>query len=90
LDGWFPPKSLKSISQDKVVSSMLALIRNALAHGNIFSSGSPIDRLIFVQKRDANSTFEVLSVSPSDFGDFVRGWVKFLSDSNMPELYLVA
>jgi hypothetical protein len=98
LDSWFPPKSLKPVSKDKAISSMLSLIRNALAHGNLFTTGSPIERLIFVQRRgtlDVNeerqtSKFEVLCVSPDDFGLFIRGWVAFLRASEVPELYLIA
>lgn len=94
LDGWFPPQSLKPVSKDKTVSSMLVLIRNAIAHGNVFTTGNPIGSLIFVQRRgsDESSTskFEVLSVSPEDFGRFIREWVAFLHQSQIPELYLVA
>jgi hypothetical protein len=94
LDVWYPPKTLKPVSRDKSVSSMLALIRNALAHGNIFTTGSPIESLIFVQRRGGDhggsSKFEVLSVSPADFGHFIREWVAFLRTSNLTELYLVA
>lgn len=94
LDGWYPPKTLKPVSKDKAVSSMLALIRNALAHGNIFTTGNPIESLIFVQRRGGDdggsSKFEVLSVSLADFGHFIREWVAFLRTSNLQELYLVA
>jgi hypothetical protein len=94
LDGWFPPQSLKPVSKDKAVSSMLVLIRNALAHGNVFTTGNPIETLIFVQRRggddSSTSKFEVLSVSPEDFGHFIREWVAFLRTSQIPELYLAA
>ena len=94
LDSWFPPQSLKPVSKDKVVNSMLVLIRNALVHSNVFATGNPIKTLIFVQRRgsDKGSTpkFEVLSVSPEDFGHFIHEWVTFLDESQIPELYLVA
>ena len=94
LDRWFPPQSLKPVSKDKAVSSMLVLIRNALAHGNVFTTGNPIETLIFVQRRGSaeglTSKFEVLSVSPEDFGNFIREWVAFLRDSEIRELYLAA
>ena len=94
LDGWFPRQSLKPVSKHKAVSSMLVLIRNALAHGNVFTTGNPIETLIFVQRRGSaeglTSKFEVLSVSPEDFGHFIREWVAFLRESQIPKLYLVA
>ena len=94
LDGWFPPRLLKPVSKDKTVSSMLTLIRNALAHGNMFTTGSPIETLIFVQRRGSDegstSKFEVLSVGPKDFAHFIREWVAFLRDSQITELYLAA
>ena len=94
LDGWFLPKLMKPVSKDKTVSSMLTLIRNALAHGNMFTTGSPIETLIFVQRRGSDegstSKFEVLSVGPEDFAHFIREWVAFLLDSQITELYLVA
>ena len=94
LDGWFLPKLMKPVSKDKTVSSMLTLIRNALAHGNMFTTGSPIETLIFVQRRGSDegstSKFEVLSVGPEDFAHFIREWVAFLRDSEIRELYLAA
>lgn len=94
LDSWFPPQSLKPVSGEKAISSMLKLIRNALAHGNVFAAGNPIGTLIFVQRREtdesSNTKFEVLSVHPRDFNNFIREWVAFLRESQIPELYLVA
>ena len=94
LDGWFPPQSLKPVSDEKAVSSMLTLIRNALAHGNVFTTGNPIETLIFVQKRESDkgsaTKFEVLSVRPEDFSNFIREWVAFLRESQVPELYIAA
>jgi len=90
LDSWFPPQSLKPFSKDKKVSSTLTLIRNALAHGNLFTTGNPIENLIFVTGTGENfdSSYEVLSVRPEDFYIFICSWVDSLSP--FQDLYLAA
>ncbi len=94
IDTWFLPASLRPVTKAKQVSAMLVWIRNALAHGNIYTSGNPIDRLILVQLDEPNNventTCHVLSVSPEDFGRFVRGWIRFLAGSDMQELLSAA
>lgn len=94
LDSWFPPSSLNPVSPGKQVSSMLALIRNGLAHGNIFTTGSPIEALILLSTpgtvKNPTDKFDVLSVSPEDFGRFIREWIAFLQRSQVQELYLAA
>jgi hypothetical protein len=89
LDDWFPKLSMKPISRNKTVSPILKVIRNALAHGNVFTTGNPIETLIFVTTREVNTNqtvkFEVLSVGPEDFSNFIREWVCFLRESQIEE-----
>ena len=98
LDGWLPKVLFKPLSKERGVSATLTLVRNALAHGNIYSSGNPIKDLIFVKEVTTEQAdksrkrvgFEVLSVNHADFLNFVRAWVTFLNDSKAWELRLVA
>lgn len=94
IDTWFLPASLRPVTKEKQISAMLVWIRNALAHGNIYTSGNPIDKLILVQLDEPNnvknSTCHVLSVNPEDFGRFVRGWIGFVGQSDVQELLRAA
>lgn len=100
LDSWYSRSDLKVISaskkgrKGKAIKSMLPHIRNALAHGSIYTKGKPIEELIFVQERTAAGEdgarkrigFEVLSVSPDDFNTFIRGWIACLVNEKAWEL----
>lgn len=98
LDSWLPQANLKPLSKERGVESTLTLVRNALAHGSIYTTGDPITDLIFVKeviteqpdKSRKRVGFEVLSVNHADFLNFVRAWVTFLIDSKAWELRLVA
>ena len=98
VDSWLPKATLKPLSKDRIVSTILTLVRNALAHGNIYTTGDPIKVLIFVKevtiqqvdKSRKRVGFEVISVNHEDFCSFIRAWVTFLNQSNAWELRLVA
>lgn len=98
LDCWLPNVFLKPLSKQRGVNSTLTLVRNALAHGSIYTTGDPIKELIFVKEvtvKQADDTwkrigFEVLSVSYGDFRSFIRAWVKFLGQPKVWELRLAA
>jgi len=90
----------QKISNQKTCGSVLKLLRNALAHGNIFSTGIKINQLIFLSRLDWNEEktecmedlkhsreqgrFGVLAVSPDDFHQFLLNWFDFLSEVRMP------
>lgn len=82
VDSWLPNIKLKSLSANKQVASTLKLIRNALAHGSIYTTGNPIEELVFVKEVQGTDRqrvgFEVLQVSHGDFTLFVRKWIAFL------------
>jgi hypothetical protein len=85
LEGWLPSVNLELFGGGRKVEATLDLIRNALAHGNIHTIGSPIQNLIFVteirgvRKRKGQPVeYDVLRVSQIDFNRFVRNWINFL------------
>lgn len=98
LDCWLPDVLLKPLNKQRAVKSTLTLVRNAFAHGSIYTIGDPIKELIFVKEvtvQHSDKTwkrigFEVLSVSYGDFQRFIRAWVMFLGQPNVWELRLAA
>jgi hypothetical protein len=91
----------KSISQESelkferlpssvLANEVLAIIRNALAHGNLWTLPGPkfnaaesfalgqIDRIIFWSEDRKNGGYKYVSVSPDDFYNFLMKWLQFL------------
>ena len=69
------------------VKSVLKHLRNALAHGNIFTLPDSMDeirKIIFLNRimcgRKFTGKYSILTVSPADFNDFLINWVNFLKD----------
>lgn len=80
-----------SLTQEIKVEEVLKCIRNALAHGNIFTlpdDNDEIERIIFLSKimngRNFSGNYRLLMVRPEDFDKFLLKWVQFLRDLNMP------
>jgi hypothetical protein len=79
----------KPFSKDKKVSTTLNVIRNGLAHGNIFTFGDPIQAIVFIKKhfndvgvvRDYSFVF----VAPQEFLQFLENWFDFLNDFRIPQ-----
>lgn len=86
VDTWLPNAALEAFSKNRLVKSTLTLIRNALAHGSIYTTGNPIQELVFVKEvlnKDRKRVgFDVIQVSSEDFLNFVRAWVNFLNASD--------
>jgi hypothetical protein len=72
------------LSKEKSAIQVLAILRNALAHGNLWTipgTGSDIRALIFwaEDKRDGKIIgYKYVYVSPTDFRDFLLKWCAFL------------
>jgi hypothetical protein len=83
VDGWAELRKPKAISPDKQVRSVLGILRNALAHGNIYTKGgSIIEALIFVSAIEGDGKYigyRYTQVSPVDFRRLLLCWFKFLS-----------
>lgn len=85
-EGWSTIESELLSSQSKV-ADVLEHIRNALAHGSIFTLPDHVDqieKIIFLsEERDKGrptGNYFSLTVSPEDFIDFLIKWIRFLSE----------
>lgn len=83
----------KSLSQGKEIGTIIKHMRNALAHGNLFTQGFiSIEKIIFLSQvnknwdfdKHADPKFSYLLVKPSDFRKFIRNWLVFVDQLNMP------
>lgn len=84
LDFWPELKNPRPL-KDNQAGSVLKHLRNALAHGNIFTRGNPIDLLVFLSRPSKDSPkFAMLAVAPSDFHKFLHNWFSFLGKLKMP------
>lgn len=88
-DSWPELCQDKTLSKDKKVSNILKGIRNALAHGNIFTKGNPISSIIFVSVNTNNEGevkgFSFISTSPETFLSFLKAWFTFVKQQNLPQ-----
>ena len=91
---WSELQKRKSFGPYKKVGSTLTHLRNALAHGNIFTfpkddpdkDDPDIELIIFLSRPYVKSPkFNFLCVSPQDFQKFLRNWFVFISALNLPE-----
>ena len=71
------------LTNDVVIRSL----RNALAHGNIFTPGKEdIEDIIFLSKiHQRREPYRVFVVSPADFREFLKRWYFFIRKINMPD-----
>lgn len=72
------------------VRNVLEHIRNALAHGSIFTLPNEIDEIqniIFLSeekdRRQSTGKYILLAVIPEDFTLFIKKWIKFMSTLNL-------
>jgi len=75
----------KDLPEGYTIDKVLALVRNALAHGNIFtypSQAPQIEIMVFISEERINNVptgkYNVIIVSPDDFLVSLKEWVKFL------------
>lgn len=88
VEDWLPDGSLQPIGPDRKVDSVLTVIRNALSHGNIFTSASAnrqISQLVFLSKPRDSDEFSIVAASPREFVRFLHKWVECLSQLRLPE-----
>ena len=78
---WLQSAKLEPVTQQRPVASILKLLRNALAHGSLYTTGDPIKELIFVQRQN-KADFEILIVGQENFEFFIRAWILFLKNAN--------
>ena len=92
-DAWPELQERKPLGPNKEVGSTLTHLRNALAHGNIFTlpkdgpdkDNPDIELIIFLSKPSMKSRkFNFLCVSPQDFQKFLKKWFVFISELEIP------
>ncbi|MGM9425082.1 hypothetical protein [Hydrogenophaga sp. MI9] len=86
------PDNWKSapLTDTQKVQQVVSIIRNALAHGNIYTKGSPITEIVFASKRMRHETgccgikhafengIQYVSATPEDFSKFIKNWLDHL------------
>lgn len=88
-DSWEGLRNRQPVKEDKTVGSVLRVIRNALAHGNIFTFNNPIEAIIFINA-NTNDKKEVrdytfVFVAPADFLLFLEKWFDFLDELHISQ-----
>jgi hypothetical protein len=86
-DSWPELGTPKPLGPDRKAKAVLLHIRHALAHGNIFIRGNPeIEQIILLSKRAGGTDkFNFLAVGPADFRRFLKNWLEFLRELELPE-----
>jgi len=85
-DCWPELVTPKPVTPEKTTGNLLKRLRDALAHGSVFTrGGGSIDLLLFVSEVTQNSNeFNYLAVAPDDFRKFLRHWLEFLKKLDLP------
>ena len=88
-DSWLELQEPRTpLNSCKTVRDILEHLRNALAHGNIFTfpkGASDIEFIVFLSRQSRTSSdFNFLCVSPQDFQKFLRHWFVFISKLELP------
>jgi len=90
-DTW--EQNVLCLRNDITVKEFLSIIRNALAHGSIFTrnnnQNNEIINIMFLSKEKDNQNsytgnYDLLMVSPDDFNEFLVKWIEFLETLNIP------
>jgi hypothetical protein len=92
VDEWASREKRRHIQANIHVETIIDIIRNALAHGNIFihppkTSGRPapqIQSIILASKPQREDIYKVVIVSTSDFRRLILDWVSFLESLRLP------
>ena len=87
-DSWDGLHNRVQLRADKKVKEIIGVIRNALAHGNIFTFNNPIDAIIFLSRvdyKDVKKGYSFIYVSPGDFTMFLEKWFDFLDQLHIPQ-----
>ena len=72
------------IEQTEQTKTIIKVIRNALAHGNIYTTGDPIKSIIFIQRNFEKDNFyrtidySFVLVTPDSFLKFLECWFDFI------------
>lgn len=84
-DSWELNSSKPIVDTSKKTKSIINILRNALAHGSIWTTKNPIEKLLFVSYISAEKPekgFDILLCSPDEFSNFMKKWVNVLKDEH--------
>ena len=87
-DTWPELRDARPMQSDVPVGKVLRILRNALAHGNVFTEGRVIRNIVLLAKERNSVAFGFISVSPDDFRKFMMDYIGFLRDLNFAEVLL--
>ena len=77
-DSWPELRAAEEMKPEARVSEVLRILRNALAHGNVFTEGMQIRNIVFLTW-DGRKAAKFISVSPQDFRSFMMKYIRFVS-----------
>ena len=83
-DSWGELRNAKTVGPDVRVCTVLSILRNALAHGNVITQGRRIRDIVLLAV-DEGPAFRFISVSPSDLRKFMMNFFGFLKDLDLNE-----
>lgn len=86
-EGWAGLQDAKEIAPDVLSRTVLGILRNGLAHGNVLTRGNPIKEVILLSRHEGPA-FRFLSVSPADLRLRVTasGFLAFLAELEIDAL----
>lgn len=91
-DQWVPRAGHASVTVEQSCNDVLFVLRNALAHGNIWNLLEPgqteppqIAKLVFVRVPAKCQTAYFAAATPKDFGALLKSWVEFLRANTLPK-----
>lgn len=77
------------LKDDVAAATVLSIIRNALAHGNIRTVGDPVEDIVFLSAKDAGDLkqgYRYVSMHPCDLLGVLLRWFDFLRLHRINEL----
>jgi len=81
-------KQFEALSISEQARDITRILRNALAHGNIYTRGNPhIEKLVFLSRVEHSQPelgYNCLIVSPLDLKQFMKNWFDVLGRVEMP------
>ena len=84
-DSWPGFLTAKPISKDKLARSVIKILRNSLAHGNIWTTNSRIiENIVFAREISCGKHYEYIVGSPVSLRSLLIGWFHFLKEKQIP------
>jgi len=74
-DGW----DLKPLGPGRKTKSVIKILRNGLAHGNIYTRGNPIKEVVLLSSIGDTDKFDICAVTVSGLAEFLDNWIDFLA-----------